>query len=92
MEVRHINITVSGKVQGVFYRASAKQKADEWGVRGFVRNERNGDVYLEAEAPEEILYKFIKWCNLGPTQAEVIKMDAKPGAIVGFTDFEIKRS
>jgi acylphosphatase len=59
---------------------------------GFVRNERNGDVYLEAEAPEEILYKFIKWCNLGPSQAVVEKMDAKPGAIVGFTDFEISPS
>jgi acylphosphatase len=91
VELTHIKITVSGKVQGVFYRASAKQKADEWGIRGFVRNEKNGDVYLEAEAPEEVLYKFIKWCNLGPSQAVVEKMDAKPGAIVGFTDFEIRR-
>lgn len=57
-----------------------------------MRNEKNGDVYLEAEAPEEVLYKFIKWCNLGPLQAEVINMDAKPGEIVGFTDFEIKKS
>jgi len=91
VEVRHFKITVSGKVQGVFYRASAKEKADEWGVRGFVRNEPNGDVYLEAEAPEEIVYKFIKWCNQGPMRAKVEKIDAKPGAIVGYTQFEILR-
>ncbi|MDZ7646789.1 MAG: acylphosphatase [Cytophagales bacterium] len=82
MELRHINITVSGKVQGVFYRASAKQKADEWGVRGFVRNERNGDVYLEAEAPEEILYKFIKWCNLRSSRQEVDKSGCEPGNLL----------
>jgi len=91
VEVRHFKIIVSGKVQGVFYRASAKQKADEWGVYGFVRNEKNGDVYIEAEAPEEIVYKFIKWCNQGPLQAKVDKIDAKPGGIVGYTQFEILR-
>jgi len=91
VEVRHFKIIVSGKVQGVFYRASAKEKADEWGVRGFVRNEKNGDVYIEAEASEEIVYKFIKWCNQGPLRAKVDNIDAKPGVIVGYTQFEIQR-
>jgi acylphosphatase len=91
VEVRHFKITVSGKVQGVFYRSSAKEKADEWGIRGFVRNEKNGDVYIEAEAAEEVLYKFIKWCNQGPTRATVEKIDAKPGELRGFTQFEIQR-
>ncbi len=91
MEVRHFKIIVFGKVQGVFYRSSAKEKADEWGIRGFVRNEKNGDVYIEAEAPEEMVYKFIKWCNQGPTQAKVEKIDAKPGEIVGYIRFEILR-
>ncbi len=90
MEVRHIKIRISGKVQGVMYRASAKQKALELGVKGFVRNEPNGDVYLEAEAPEEILYRFIKWCNLGPALAKVETIDALPGDKVGFEDFEIR--
>jgi acylphosphatase len=90
VELLHIKIKVSGKVQGVYYRASAKEKADELGVCGFVRNEPNGDVYIEGEAPEEILYKFIKWCNLGPERAVVEKIDAKPGTVVGFTKFEIK--
>lgn len=91
MEIQHLKITISGKVQGVFYRASAKEKADELGVRGFVRNERNGDVYIEAEAAEEVLYKFVKWCNLGPARAQVEKINALPGAFVGFTNFEVRR-
>jgi len=91
VELRHIKITVSGKVQGVFYRSAAKEMADAWDVYGFVRNEKNGDVYIEAEAAEENLYKFIKWCNQGPVRAKVEKIDAKPGDIVGYTQFEILR-
>jgi len=91
MEVKHMKITISGRVQGVSYRLSAKAKADELGVSGFVRNEPNGDVYLEAEAAEEVLYKFIKWCNLGPSLAKVEKIDALPGEPVGYSQFEIRR-
>jgi acylphosphatase len=91
VELKHFKIIVSGNVQGVFYRASAKEKADELGIKGFVRNEPNGDVYLEAEAEEDMLYKFIKWCNLGPSRANVKRIEALPGEVVGFTSFEIKR-
>ena len=91
MELKHFKIIVSGKVQGVFYRASAKEKADELGIKGFVRNEPNGDVYLEAEAEEDMLYKFIKWCNIGPSRAKVERMDALPGEVIGFSSFDIKK-
>lgn len=91
MEVKHINIKVSGKVQGVFYRASAKEKADELKVKGFVRNEPNGDVYIEAEASEELLYKFIKWCSQGPARAVVEHIEAIPADYTGYSSFDIKR-
>lgn len=91
VELKHFKIIVSGNVQGVFYRASAKKKADELGVRGFVRNEPNGDVYIEAEAEEDVLYKFIKWCNMGPTRAKVDRIDAIPGELVGFISFDITK-
>lgn len=91
MELKHFKIIVSGKVQGVFYRASAKQKADELGITGFVRNEFNGDVYIEAEAEEDVLYKFIKWCNIGPVRAKVDRIEAIPGEVTGFTTFEIRK-
>jgi acylphosphatase len=91
VELKHFTIIVSGRVQGVFYRAFAKEKADELGIKGFVRNQPNGDVYIEAEAEEDDLYKFIKWCNLGPTRAEVDHIEAIPGELVGFARFDIRR-
>lgn len=91
MELKHFKIIVSGEVQGVFYRAFAKEKADEWGIKGFVRNEPNGDVYIEAEAAEEVLYKYVKWCNLGPSRARVDHIEAVPGELCGFTSFDIRK-
>ncbi|HEY5918996.1 MAG TPA: acylphosphatase, partial [Chryseolinea sp.] len=58
---RHISILVSGRVQGVFYRASAKTKADELGITGFVQNLPDGEVYMEAEGPDEKLDLFKAW-------------------------------
>lgn len=75
-----LTIRINGKVQGVFFRASAKDKADELDVRGIVRNEPDGSVYIEAEAAEENLNKFIVWCRKGPARARVmtIVIDEKP--------------
>ena len=87
---QHITIVILGKVQGVFYRAAAKEKADELGVKGFVRNEPNSSVYIEAEAQEEVLYKFVKWCNSGPPKAQVEHVEVMPGGVKGFTNFDIK--
>ena len=91
MELQHYKNIVSGKVHGVFYRASANEKANELVIKGFVSNEPNGDVYLEAEAEEDMVYKFIKWCNIGPARAKVYHMDAVPGEVMGYSSFDIKR-
>ena len=45
----HINIHITGRVQGVNFRTYTKEKAEELGILGFVRNETDGSVYLEAE-------------------------------------------
>jgi len=88
---QRITIIVSGKVQGVFYRAATKEKADELGVKGFVRNEPSGSVFIEAEAPEDALYKFVKWCNSGPPRAQVQHVEVIPGELSGFLSFTIQR-
>ncbi len=69
--MKHVNIRVSGKVQGVFFRASTKEQADQLGVKGFARNEPNGDVYIEAEGEEDKLNLFLEWCARGPSKARV---------------------
>ena len=89
--VKHFKIKVSGKVQGVFFRASTKEKAEEFGVIGFVRNESDGGVYIEAEGEAEQLKQFIDWCHRGPDRARVDQCVVAEGAIKNFTDFTIQR-
>jgi acylphosphatase len=88
---RHYNIIVSGRVQGVFYRASTKQMADLLGVKGFVLNLSDGTVYIEAEGEEEVLVKFIQWCHHGPDRAEVTHVTVNEGELKGFEVFESRR-
>ena len=87
--MKHYNITVQGKVQGVFFRASAKQIAELLGIRGLIRNEKNGDVSIDAEGDEEALVKFIQWCHHGPANAEVKHVSVRQGVYLHYKTFEI---
>ena len=68
MPTRHIIIT--GKVQGVFFRATAKKVAREFGLLGWVKNTEN-EVEIVANGDEINLGQFLNWCKAGPPQAEV---------------------
>jgi acylphosphatase len=87
--IKHLNITVKGKVQGVFYRKATKAVADQLGVRGFVLNEPNGDVYIEAEADDTFLDMFLDWCNEGPQDAEVNAVESHEGELKNYRNFEV---
>lgn len=89
--MKHLNIVVTGKVQGVFFRASAKEAADQLNVKGFAQNQFDGSVYIEAEGDEETLKQFVDWCKQGPPRAEVAHVDVQDGAVKNFERFEIKR-
>lgn len=87
--IKHLNITVQGKVQGVSYRVTTKAVADQLGVRGFVRNEANGDVYIEAEAEESLMDMFLDWCNEGPDPARVTAVTTTEGELKNYRNFEV---
>ncbi len=89
--MKHLSIRVSGKVQGVFFRASAKEQADKLGVKGFVCNEPNGDVYIEAEADEERMKLFMQWCTQGPRNARVDKVHSEESLLKNYDSFEVSR-
>lgn len=89
--IKHFNITVTGKVQGVFFRAHTETEAKKLGLSGFVRNESNGNVYLEAEGKEEQLKKLLEWCKSGPTKANVQEVKFTESELKNYTDFSIKR-
>ncbi|HEX5113099.1 MAG TPA: acylphosphatase [Saprospiraceae bacterium] len=66
-----VSLRISGKVQGVWYRASAKDAAIGIGIKGKVWNERNGDVGVIVQGTREQIDTFIKWCKEGPPLAKV---------------------
>jgi acylphosphatase len=88
---RTVNILISGRVQGVYFRRFTKNKADALGVKGAVRNREDGRVEIIAQAENDTLEAFVKWCHKGPITArvdhmELIEMQANPGE---HTSFEI---
>jgi len=84
-----ISIHVIGKVQGVFFRQSAKELALNLKIFGFIRNENDGSVYIEVEGSEKNLKKFIEWCSKGPEKASVSKIEVKSIPEKKFSAFEI---
>lgn len=76
-------------MQGVSYRGTTKAVADQLGVRGMVRNEANGDVYIEAEAEPMLMDMFIEWCNEGPDPARVTSVTTEEGEIKNYRNFEV---
>lgn len=91
MPLKHYNITVKGKVQGVAFRFNAQAQATRYDLNGFVKNLANGDVYIEAEGEEENINQFISWCYTGPRLAEVTEVIAEEGDLKEFKTFELKR-
>lgn len=85
----HLNIKVIGKVQGVWFRAATQEKAIALGLSGFVKNENDGSVYLEAEGEKEKLDELVKWCHIGPPKASVKKVEVKQGEMKNFKKFVI---
>jgi acylphosphatase len=69
MTTKHL--IIKGKVQGVFYRASAKKKAEELRVCGWVKNTKEGHVEALVSGETDQVDQFIEWCYKGPSDAEV---------------------
>jgi acylphosphatase len=69
--MRAVEISVRGKVQGVYFRASTKEFALQNKINGFCRNELDGSVSIYAEGDSKQLESLIDWCHLGPDMANV---------------------
>lgn len=85
---KHLNIKIYGLVQGIFFRASAKEQADKLSITGFARNEPDGSVCIEAEGEKRNLNEFIKWCHLGPPMSQVEKVIVTEDKLKNFSKFE----
>ena len=83
------HITVHGRVQGVWFRAGTKEKADELGLLGWVKNWQEGTVEIHAEGEKSQLEKFIAWCRKGTPAADVTSLGIDGVMAQEFKSFDI---
>lgn len=92
MATVRVHLLISGRVQGVYYRASAQAEAQRLGLSGWVRNLPTGEVEAEAEGEQQAVAAFIEWCRHGPPSARVddvqVRQEQPTGASTGF---EVRR-
>lgn len=89
--MKQVHLKIFGHVQGVFFRAHALEKAQEHGIRGWVRNLPDQTVEIVAQGEDEALNTFIEWCKHGPPVAEVTNVVIYWEDISEpFSDFEIR--
>jgi acylphosphatase len=76
MKIR-AHVLISGRVQGVWYRASTRDKAEQLGLTGWVKNTFGGNVEAVFEGEKSAIKEMIAWCHKGPTLANVtdVKVD-----------------
>jgi acylphosphatase len=90
-DAQRATVVVHGRVQGVFYRASAMQEAQALGLSGYALNLPDGGVELVAEGPRAALEDFVAWCRQGPPAAHVEEVQLKWSAARGeFRTFSIE--
>jgi len=87
--IRRVHLCISGRVQGVYYRASMLQQAQMLGLTGWVMNRPDGSVEALAEGRQAKLDQLIAWCHQGPEGARVARVDAQwqdpENRFIGFT-------
>jgi len=87
----NIHVIISGRVQGVWFRAKTKQKAEQLGLTGWVRNTSNGDVEAVFEGDEKQVKEILDWCHHGPPFAKVETVKVKNQEPTNsYTNFSIR--
>ncbi|WP_049983083.1 acylphosphatase [Halorubrum sp. BV1] len=84
------HVYVSGRVQGVYYRATTRDTAREAGVDGWVRNREDGRVEAVFEGEEAAVREMVEWCETGSKAAEVDAVDATYEEPEGLDGFEVR--
>jgi len=82
---------ITGRVQGVWFRAETKRTADSHGITGWVRNKRDGSVEAVFEGSADAVDATLSWCRQGPPLAKVAHVDARWEDYTGeFNHFEVR--
>lgn len=88
-EMARLRVSVYGQVQGVFFRDSCRQEADRRGVSGWVRNADDGSVEAVFEGDPEEVEAMCRWCQAGPSHAEVESVETAKESPTGERGFQV---
>jgi acylphosphatase len=83
-------VVVSGRVQGVFFRDTARRRAEAAGVAGWVRNTPDGTVEAVFEGDPEAVEQLVDFSRRGPSRAEVVSVDITEEEPEGLVGFEVR--
>jgi acylphosphatase len=90
MALKQLQLHIRGRVQGVFFRASAQREARRLGLSGWVKNRADGSVEIVAEGEELSIRELYGWAQKGPTAARVDRVETRWRGYTGeFADFRI---
>lgn len=89
--MKRVHVLISGKVQGVFYRANTREQARRRGVSGWVRNLRDGRVEAVFEGEEGAVEDMVEWCRAGPPSARVEDVEVEWEEPRGLEGFVVRR-
>lgn len=90
-DIIQVHVTIKGRVQGVFYRASTQNEAERLGIKGWVKNMPNGDVQAVFQSDPTLIEQILEWCWQGPPASRVDKIEKtgqNPQKI--YTTFEVR--
>lgn len=85
--MRAVEVVVSGRVQGVFYRVTCRDEARRLGITGWIRNREDGAVVAHLEGEPDAVAELVEWCRTGPPAAlveEVSVSEVEPDGVRGF--------
>jgi acylphosphatase len=90
MSTKRVRVRIRGRVQGVFFRAEAQERAESLGIAGWIRNAEDGSVEAAFEGDEERVRSLIDWCRRGPAGAKVDDVEVEAEEPTGETGFRVR--
>ena len=84
------DLIISGKVQSVGFRYSVKLKAESLDLKGYVKNQRDGSVFVAVQGETVVVDDFVNWCYQGPPAADVCGIEKITRGIEEFREFSVR--
>lgn len=88
--MKHLNISISGLVQGMGFRSASSAMAKKLNLNGFIKNFPDGSVYIEVEGEEEKLEELLVWINTGFSFPGVHEVHQEEAKVENFKEFSIE--